>query len=197
MRGVPRGAGRCRLDREQDGWHSAGLRNGQRDISEADSEPFGGNRLVSAAETCENCHWSQAFGSVRLRLITNYAEDEKNTRTQTVLMMMVGGSKFGGIHGRHFGPGIHIRFAVSDPKRQTIPWVEYQNATTGVVKRFATSDSSADALKDLPKYEMQCVDCHNRPAHTFESPERSVDTALDRGEISVGLPFAKKAGVDV
>ena len=159
--------------------------------------PLEGNRLVSAAETCENCHWSQAFGSVRLRLITNYAEDEKNTRTQTVLMMMVGGSKFGGIHGRHFGPGIHIRFAVSDPQRQTIPWVEYQNAITGVVKRFATSDSSADALKDLPKYEMQCVDCHNRPAHTFESPERGMNNALFLGEIATTLPFVKKEGVEV
>src|SRR5215831_17537245 len=64
------------------------------------------NRLVPASETCEDCHWSEKFASLRLRVFTNYAEDEKNTRTQTVMMMMVGGSRLGGIHGKHFGPGI-------------------------------------------------------------------------------------------
>ncbi|MBA0084347.1 MAG: NapC/NirT family cytochrome c, partial [Acidobacteria bacterium Pan2503] len=94
------------------------------------------NSLVPASETCENCHWPEKFGSVRLRLITNYAEDEQNTRTQTVLLMLVGGSKFAGIHGKHFGPGVHIRFVAADAKRQTIPWVEYQNTTTGASQTF-------------------------------------------------------------
>jgi nitrate/TMAO reductase-like tetraheme cytochrome c subunit len=121
------------------------------------------NRLVAARETCENCHWPEAFGGVRLRVISKYAEDEANTRTQTVLMMMVGGGKFGGIHGVHVGPGVHIRFAASDAARQTIPWVEYRNTTTRDVRTFVSSDSPADSAKAFPKHEMQCVDCHNRP----------------------------------
>ena len=79
------------------------------------------NRLVPATETCENCHWPEKFGSARLRVVTHYAEDENNTRTQTVLMMMVGGSKFAGIHGKHFGSGVRIRFAAADAQRQGIP----------------------------------------------------------------------------
>ena len=150
-----------------------------------------------ANETCENCHWSQQLGSVNLRVITNYAEDEKNTRTQTVLMMMVGGTKFGGIHGAHFGPGVHIRYATSDAKRQVIPWVEYQNTATGEVKRFTSSDSSADVLKDLPQHDMQCVDCHIRPTHNFDSPERGMNNALLRGEIATTLPFVRKEGVEL
>jgi nitrate/TMAO reductase-like tetraheme cytochrome c subunit len=42
------------------------------------------NSLVPASQTCENCHWPQKFGSVKLRVFTHYAEDEGNTRTQTV-----------------------------------------------------------------------------------------------------------------
>ena len=38
------------------------------------------NRLVPARETCENCHWPQKFGGVRLRVISKYADDEANTR---------------------------------------------------------------------------------------------------------------------
>lgn len=155
------------------------------------------NRLVPATQTCENCHWPEKFGSARLRVITNYADDEKNTRTQTVLMMMVGGSKFAGIHGKHFGPGIQIRFAAADAQRQTIPWVEYRNNNTATVRAFVTTETKPDSYKALPVYEMQCVDCHNRPTHTFELPERGMNTALVLGELSSTLPFVKKKGVEL
>jgi len=110
---------------------------------------------------------------------------------------MVGGNRIPGIHGAHFGPGIHIRFAASDPERQTIPWVEYRNTQTGDVRSFISTSSKSDSLNALPKFEMQCVDCHNRPSHTFELPERAMNRALARGEISVTLPFVKKQGVEL
>jgi NapC/NirT cytochrome c family, N-terminal region len=155
------------------------------------------NRLVPATQTCENCHWAQKFGSVRLRLINNYAEDEKNTRTQTVLMMMVGGSKFAGIHGAHFGPGIKIRYAAADAKRQTVPWVEYNNTISGATEIFLSEGTPANTVDNLPKYEMQCVDCHNRPTHTFESADRGMNNSLALGEVSTSLPFIKKKGMEL
>jgi nitrate/TMAO reductase-like tetraheme cytochrome c subunit len=155
------------------------------------------NRLVPARQTCENCHWPQKFGSVKLRVFTHYVEDEQNTRTQTVLLMIVGGSKFAGIHGKHFAPGISIRFAAADSKRQTIPWVEYRNTTTGKVEVFVSEGVTPDSIKALPIYEMQCVDCHNRPTHTFESASRGVDNAMVLGEIPAGLPFIKKKAVEL
>lgn len=154
------------------------------------------NRLVPARETCENCHWSQNFGGVRLRVLSKFAEDEANSLSVTVLLMMIGGNKIKGIHGAHFGPGIRIRYAAADATRQTIPWVEYHNATTGDTRTFTTSDASPSSVTGLPTYEMQCVDCHNRPTHTFELPERAMDKALALGEISVTLPFIKKKGVE-
>jgi nitrate/TMAO reductase-like tetraheme cytochrome c subunit len=155
------------------------------------------NRLVPASETCETCHWPQKFAGVTLRVINKYAEDETNTRTQTVLMMRVGGDKIGGVHGAHFGPGVHIRFAVADPARQAIPWIEYRNTKTGEIKTFASADSPPDSAKALPKYDMQCVDCHNRPTHSFELPDRAMDKALARGDIAITLPYIKKKGVEV
>ena len=154
------------------------------------------NRLVPARETCENCHWPQAFGGVRLRVRSQYAEDEANTRTQTVLMMLIGGGKIAGIHGAHVGPGIHIRYAAPDGARQTIPWVEYRNENSGKSLTFVASDSTPDSTKALPKYEMQCVDCHNRPTHTFELPDRAMDKAMTLGEIPVTLPYIKKRGLE-
>ena len=47
----------------------------------------------------------------------------------------------------------------------------------------------------MPQFAMQCVDCHNRAAHTFETAERAVDGAITGGEIPADLPFVKKTGL--
>jgi len=155
------------------------------------------NRLVPARETCENCHWPQKFDGVRLRVFSKYAEDETNTRSETVLLMMVGGNRIAGIHGAHFGPGVRIRYAAGDARRQTIPWVEYRNDITGETHTFAAPDPPGDSTNSLPRFEMQCVDCHNRPTHTFDLPERAMDKAMAAGDIAVTLPFIKKKGVEL
>jgi hypothetical protein len=155
------------------------------------------NRLVSSAETCEQCHAREKSIGPRLRVFSKFKDDEANTHTETVLMMLVGGGRFGGIHGAHMGPGVRIRYAASDRKRQTIPWVEYRNTQTGVTRTYLASDAKPVSVSSLPTFEMQCVDCHNRPAHSFELPDRAVDEAIARGEIPVGLPFVKKTAVEL
>jgi hypothetical protein len=153
------------------------------------------NRLVSSAATCEQCHDRELFIGPRLRVGTGYKDDEANTPTRTVLMMRVGGGRRGGIHGAHIGPGVHIRYAAQDKKRQTIPWVEYRNSETGVTETYLAAGAKPDAANAFPVFEMQCVDCHNRPAHTFEAPDRAVDVAIASGQIAADLPYIKKTGV--
>jgi hypothetical protein len=155
------------------------------------------NKLVSSADTCEQCHARGLVIGPRLRVITSYKDDEANTRSETVLTMMVGGGRFGGIHGAHMGPGVHIRYAAVDKKRETIPWVEYTNTETQATRTYVSADAKANAIDSLAKFEMQCVDCHNRAAHSFELPDHAVDRAMAAGSISIGLPFVKKTGVEL
>ncbi len=155
------------------------------------------NRLASSTDTCEQCHARERFIGPRLRTLSKFKDDEANTRTETVLMMLVEGGNFGGIHGAHMGPGVHIRYAASDKKRQTIPWVEYRNTVTNVARTYLASGAKPDSVRSLPTFEMQCGDCHNRAAHSFELPDRAVDQAIARGDISVGLPFVKKTAVEL
>jgi nitrate/TMAO reductase-like tetraheme cytochrome c subunit len=194
----------CHVAPGAPGWISsktAGIRQMVETVLDTIPKPIpsaiASNRLVPASETCENCHWPQKFGGASLHLFPKYAEDEANTRTETVLMMMVGGNGVSGIHDAHFGPGIHIRFTAADPNRQTIPWVEYRNTTTGDARTFVSSDPTPDSAKALSKYDMQCVDCHNRPTHTFELPERAMDKAFARGDLPVTLPYIKKKSVEL
>lgn len=155
------------------------------------------NRLVSSADTCEQCHARETFIGPRLRVISKFKDDEANTRTETVLTKLVGGGRFGGIHGAHMGPGVRIRYAASNQKRLTIPWVEYRNTKTGVTRTYLAVDTKPASVSSLPIFEMQCVDCHNRAAHAFQLPDHAVDEAISRGEIRVGLPFVKRTSVEL
>jgi hypothetical protein len=150
------------------------------------------NKLVPSKETCEECHSREKSIGPLLRVIDNFQNDEANTHTETVLMMLVGSERIGGIHGSHLGPGVHIRYATSDKNRQTIPWVEYRNTVSGVTRAYLAGNATPESIRSLPTFEMQCVDCHNRAAHSFQLPGRAVDGAMARGEIPAELPFVKK-----
>jgi hypothetical protein len=153
------------------------------------------NRLASSRETCEQCHARDKLIGSRLKVISKFKDDEANTRSETVLMMLVGGGRNGGIHGAHMGPGVQIRYGAADKKRETIPWVEYRNTETKVTRSYsAGSGVKPDALTI---FEMQCVDCHNRAAHTFSLEDQAIDAAMARGELSSELPFIKKTAVDL
>jgi hypothetical protein len=146
--------------------------------------------------TLESCHARAPGRSIRVRVIPKHADDEASTPSWTVLTMRVGGGKLGGIHGVHLGEGVVIRYAATDATRQTIPWVEVTRPGATPVAYLAKGTDAAQAAA-LEKHTMQCVDCHNRPAHTFERPERAVDRALVLGDLPAGLPFMRKRAVEL
>jgi hypothetical protein len=152
------------------------------------------HNLRPARETCEQCHWPQKYGEDRLEVIPKYASDETNTLTKTVLLMKIGGGNKGiGIHGTHLGPGVTISY-YSDESRQNIPRVVYDD--NGKVTEYADPAAKASGINPIPR-TMDCMDCHNRPAHSYDLPERGVDKAMNSGLISAALPFAKKKAVEI
>jgi hypothetical protein len=159
--------------------------------------------LRPARETCEQCHWPRKFHGDRLVVRTKFADDEANTRSTTVLMLRVGGhSGVGatGIHGRHLDEAERIRY-VSTDGRQTIPRVTYVDDDGKTVEYVSETPTGPGGEPSRPVgYEeraMDCMDCHNRPTHTFQLPERAVDRALAEGRISPELPFVRKKAVEV
>jgi nitrate/TMAO reductase-like tetraheme cytochrome c subunit len=155
------------------------------------------HNLRPARETCENCHWPQKYGEDRLRIFPKYAEDEANTLTKTVMLVKIGGGNHGmGIHGTHLGPGVRIRYGHTDEPRQTIPWVEYSDANSGRQTIYTAPGAKPDGSGTSIR-EMDCMDCHNRPSHTYQLPERAVDEAMYNGAISPTLPFVKKISLEL
>jgi hypothetical protein len=156
------------------------------------------HNLRPARETCEACHWPQKYSEDRLRVIPKFAEDETNTLTKTVMLLKIGGGNKGiGIHGTHLGPGIRIRYIPADAQRQTINWVEYNNANDGRKSLYLAPGTKPEPGAAEKPREMDCMDCHNRPSHAYELPERAVDNAMYAGLISPALPFARKQSLEL
>ena len=175
----------CHVSPGATGWLQSKI-NGTRQLYEVVTDSYhrpipaglSSGRLVASAETCEGCHARQPGRAIRVRVIPKHADDEASTASWTVLTMRVGGGPLGGIHGAHLGDGVVIRYASPDPARQSIPWVEVTRPGVDKATTYLASGTTESSAAALPRYTMQCVDCHNRPAHTFERPERAVDRAL-------------------
>lgn len=151
------------------------------------------SNLRPARDTCEGCHWPDKYGGNRLRIIPKYSDDGE--LSQTVLLMHIGGGDFAttGIHGAHLAKGLTIRYK-SDPSRQTIPWVEYSK--NGETREYANKAAKPEEIAGMATRVMDCVDCHNRPSHTFELPDRALDKAMASGEIAGNLTGIKKQALE-
>jgi cytochrome c2 len=103
-----------------------------------------------------------------------------------------------GIHGHHLADAARIRYISTDLQRQTIPAVYYTD-DKGKTTEFISSDAKP-TQKQLEQGEhraMDCLDCHNRPAHASEMPETAVDKQMSLGRISPVLPYIKKKAVEL
>jgi hypothetical protein len=155
--------------------------------------------LRPARDTCEHCHWPQKFTGDKFLVRTKYADDEKNTPATTVLLLKIGGRTaegLVGIHGRHLDTTERIEYVSTDGRRQVIPRVTYID-DAGKTVEYVSSDVPAtpEQLAHGERRKMDCMDCHNRPTHAFEMPERAVDKAMGDGRISTKLPYVKREAV--
>jgi nitrate/TMAO reductase-like tetraheme cytochrome c subunit len=152
-----------------------------------------------AHDVCGTCHWSgKAFGDV-VRAKREFAEDEANTETTTILLMHVGGPGLPATSGRaihwHADSRVRIEFISTDAERQTIPYVKVTDAQ-GVVREYAAEGVTPDELARGQRRVMDCVDCHNVVAHRIApSPEQAVDVAIGSGRLNRSLPFVRREAV--
>ena len=152
--------------------------------------------LRPAREICEACHTPAKFVGEKLLVKSSFADDEKNTEAQTVLVLHLGGedslSHLSGIHGVHLN---HMEYIATSGDRSTIPWVQRRNAD-GSETVFGASALNG-ATPQGERRVMDCIDCHNRASHTFQTPEEAVNRAMADGAISPELPWIHKEGLEL
>jgi NapC/NirT cytochrome c family, N-terminal region len=151
--------------------------------------------LRPARATCEECHTPAKFVGDRLLVLTSYADDEKNTASQTVLLMHIGGrdsmDHLHGIHGAHLN---HYYYVATDSTDQKIIEVDKTNSN-GTVTKFI--DTTWKGPVKGVRREMDCMDCHNQATHVFQTPEEALDEVMVDGSPNPDLPFVHKEGLQL
>ena len=152
--------------------------------------------LRPARDTCEQCHWPERFTGDVVKQLPAFGDDEANTPSPTTLRLHIGSGNGMGANGIHWhmAPSTRVTYITTDPKRQTIVWVEV--ADKSGVRTFRAEGVTDEQLSKGEKRQMDCMDCHNRPSHKFDAtPEHAVDNALATGFISQTLPFVRREAV--
>ena len=161
------------------------------------------HNLRPARETCERCHWPEAFYGHRIKRLVRYDSDRASTPRYTTLSLKVGsgkGDKEGEIHW-HVAAKNEVRYLATDEKRSTMRWVEvrqpdgkfkrYTNRKLGLAPKAPAKKAGKKGHAEIVR-TLDCVDCHNRATHRFENPEDAVDRLISAGKIDRSMPFAKR-----
>ncbi len=154
--------------------------------------------LRPARETCETCHWPQKFYAHKVRMERHYLNDEENTRWDIYLKMKIGSEHAAhglkeGIHW-HINPDVHIEYIPASENIEEIPWVKYTNRRTGETTVYQSGTGELDSTL---MRTMDCMDCHNRPSHSYSPPAYFVNQALTAGDMPAELPEIKSLSMEI
>jgi hypothetical protein len=148
-------------------------------------------------ETCESCHWREKFTGTVEKTFRHFLADEENTPWTVRMQLHVGGGDpvLGEVSGIHWHMNLANRIEfVTDDEGETIPWVRMTNAD-GKTTVYRTPDFEGDPSEE-EVHTMDCMDCHNRPAHKFLTPNDALDRAMAQGRIDTSIPWAKMKSVE-
>jgi hypothetical protein len=154
--------------------------------------------LRPARDTCEECHWPQMFHgqkvAVRRSLEGGATPDDPLV---TVLLLNIGGysaksRRYEGIHW-HVSGDARVEYLAADAKRTQIPRVRTIRSD-GTRVEYAVA-GAPPAPPNAEWRTLDCIDCHNRPTHIFENPQRAVDAALIDGRMDASLPGIREAAL--
>jgi hypothetical protein len=91
-----------------------------------------------------------------------------------------------------------VLYIASDDHRQVIPWVQIKDREGNVTQyNDRNRPLSPDQIAAASKRKMDCVDCHNRPAHVYQPPDVAVDQAFVAGRLDPSIPYLKRKAVEV
>jgi hypothetical protein len=160
------------------------------------------HNLRPAQETCEKCHWPEKFFGAQMKVFNRYGFDEKNSLHQQRMLINVGGGSptTGQVTGIHWHMNIanEVSYIATDEHRQDITWVRIKDRFGNVTEYYdKTKPLSKDEVTAASPRKMDCMDCHNRPAHVYLPPDVAMDQIFTAGRADASLPFLKRQAVAV
>ncbi len=144
--------------------------------------------LRPARDTCEHCHWPEKFTGKKVKSFYHFTNDNQAESENTDIALHIGGhnkvtGSFEGIHW-HVSKDVEVKYLPTDNKRLQIAKVKITRPDGSMdeyVKPGVEIPAEVNQSEDGEKSDwriMDCIDCHNRPTHTYDLPEERVDFGL-------------------
>lgn len=137
--------------------------------------------LRPAQDTCEECHWPEKFHGKKVKQFVSFTNDDQENAELQEIALHIGGRNpltdtFEGIHW-HVSNNVRVEYESLDQKRTSIGRIKVTKPS-GVTEEY-TLDGEPPADGVTANWRtMDCVDCHNRPTHVYDSLEERVDLGL-------------------
>ena len=161
--------------------------------------------LRPSQETCEQCHWPEKFFPATELTKDYFLGDRDNTHWRIKLLMKIGGTEISSPDGHPTGIHWHvsqqnrIEYVSADSSRQDFDMVRLSRGDQTVVytkggRPFPDSLVARSQAKGFLR-TLDCIDCHNRPSHRYESPMKAVNAAMLSGRLDPTIPWIKREAV--
>src|SRR5687768_1002429 len=159
------------------------------------------HNLRPAPDTCEQCHWPEKFFGAQMKVFNHYAYDEKNSARQIRMLLNVGGGSptTGSVTGIHWHMNIanEVTYISTDAQRQVIPWIKIKDRQGNVTEYYDRNRPlTSEQIATSEQRRMDCVDCHNRPAHVYLPPDVAVDQSFAAGKLDTSIPYLKRQAIE-
>jgi hypothetical protein len=171
----------------------SGLRQVAAVVTDSYSKPIPApvEHLRPARDTCEHCHWPDKFHGKKIKIFKHFANDNQATPEVNEMALHIGGRNpesdvFEGIHW-HVSKNVEVKYLAADAKRTQIARVKVKRPD-GSTDEFVKSGSEIAEAGPEEWRIMDCIDCHNRPAHIYDMPEDVVDFGLLSKAINPVIP---------
>lgn len=162
------------------------------------------SKILPSHVVCESCHWPENYLGSELDNRVRYGYGLDNAKRSVHIMLRLGGGRKGegngrtNIHWHAMEPG-KLTFQSMDDKKQEIARIRLKQDDGSELAWDLYDDEGrkyTDAEVELaPVHEMECLDCHNRPAHQFLTPDEAVDRSIENGIMEPSLPFLKRIAI--
>jgi nitrate/TMAO reductase-like tetraheme cytochrome c subunit len=151
--------------------------------------------LRPARDTCEQCHWPEVFHGKKLISYERIgAEGSVTDPIVSAVILHIGGynkrtQRNVGIHW-HISADNRVEYLIANDKRTKIKRVRVIRSD-GTRKEWENSKAPEPPAGTAYRV-MDCIDCHNRPAHRFKDPGDGLDELLLSGQIDTSIPGIRK-----
>ncbi|MFT5131130.1 MAG: hypothetical protein ACI8W8_004766 [Rhodothermales bacterium] len=138
--------------------------------------------LRTPQDICGQCHDEGSLPKHTLKDYRFVLADDDNSVFQTRVLL-----KTAAIHAHP-----PTKYVADDPQRQTIPLVRVTRPD-GSSETFTHEDEerAESAILAQGLRGMDCIDCHNRPAHRFPTPQQQINALFAAGKLPA-LPNLKE-----